>query len=102
MPVSLVTLSGCQTARGHLVPGEGIDGLSRAFLYAGAHSVMGTLWNAEDSSASDFMQKFYTRYLHDHLSAPSALRAAQLALVSGGAYRAPWYWAGFILEGDWR
>jgi CHAT domain-containing protein/tetratricopeptide (TPR) repeat protein len=102
MPVSLVTLSGCQTAGGHLVPGEGIDGLSRAFLYAGAHSVMGTLWNAEDSSASELMQGFYTRYLHDHLSAPSALRAAQLALVSRGPYRAPWYWAGFILEGDWR
>jgi CHAT domain-containing protein/tetratricopeptide (TPR) repeat protein len=102
MPVSLVTLSGCQTARGHLVPGEGIDGLSRAFLYAGAHSVMGTLWNAEDSSASELMQGFYTRYLHDHLSAPSALRAAQQALLSRGAYRAPWYWAGFMLEGDWR
>jgi CHAT domain-containing protein len=102
MPVSLVTLSGCQTAGGRLVPGEGIDGLSRAFLYAGAHSVMGTLWNAEDSGTSELMQGFYTRYLHDHLSAPSALRAAQLTLMSGGAYRAPWYWAGFILEGDWR
>jgi CHAT domain-containing protein len=102
MPVSLVTLSGCQTARGRLVPGEGVDGLSRAFLFAGAHTVMGTLWNAEDASASQLMQGFYGRYLHDHRSSPAALRAAQLAMLSSGAYRAPWYWAGFVLEGDWR
>jgi CHAT domain-containing protein/tetratricopeptide (TPR) repeat protein len=102
MPVSLVALSGCETADGKSIPGEGINGLSRAFLYAGAHSVIGTLWDAEDSSSSELMQSFYKKFLRQHLAAAASLRAAQQRVLSDASHRAPYYWAGFVLEGDWR
>jgi CHAT domain-containing protein/tetratricopeptide (TPR) repeat protein len=102
MPVSLVSLSGCDTAEGKSIPGEGINGLARAFLYAGARSVIGTLWDAEDTSSSEMMQGFYRMFLRQHLAAAASLRAAQLRVLSDGSHQAPYYWAGFILEGDWR
>lgn len=102
LPVSLVTLSGCQTADGKSVPGEGVNGLSRAFLYAGARSVIGTLWNADDNSSNELMQTFYGAFLNRHHSAASALRSAQLAVLSDPEHQAPYYWAGFVLEGDWQ
>ncbi len=101
IPVSLVALSGCQTADGKSIPGEGINGLSRAFLYAGARSVIGTLWDAEDSSSSELMQSFYLEFLKKHLAAGAALRKAQLRILSGANHQPPYYWAGFVLEGDW-
>jgi CHAT domain-containing protein/tetratricopeptide (TPR) repeat protein len=102
MPVSLVALSGCETADGKSIPGEGINGLARAFLYAGAHSVIGTLWDAEDSSSNELMKGFYQAFLTQHLAAAAALRAAQLRVLSDADHRAPYYWAGFVLEGDWE
>lgn len=102
MPVSLVSLSGCETADGKSIPGEGINGLARAFLYAGARSVIGTLWNVDDSSSSELMQDFYRAFLTQHRTAAAALRAAQLHVMSDGDHQDPYYWAGFILEGDWQ
>ncbi|MHB1795678.1 MAG: CHAT domain-containing tetratricopeptide repeat protein [Acidobacteriaceae bacterium] len=102
MPVSLVSLSGCETADGKSIPGEGINGLARAFFYAGADSVIGTLWNAEDSSSNELMQSFYRAFFNQHLAAVSALRQAQLHVLSDASHRAPYYWAGFVLEGNWR
>lgn len=102
IPVSLVTLSGCQTADGKPIPGEGINGLSRAFLYAGARSVIGTLWDAEDSSSSELMQRFYRTFFSKRPAAAAALRDAQLHVLSVADHRAPYYWAGFVLEGDWQ
>ncbi len=100
IPVSLVTLSGCQTADGQSVPGEGINGLSRAFLYAGAHSVIGTLWDSEDTSSSELMKSFYRALIGQHLAPVAALRSAQLQVLSDAEHHAPYYWAGFVLEGD--
>ncbi len=102
VPVSLVALSGCETADGQSIPGEGINGLARAFLYAGAQSVMGTLWAADDSSSSRLMQGFYAAFLKRNLSAAEALRVAQLRTLRDPLYAAPYFWAGFILEGDWE
>lgn len=102
IPVSLVTLSGCETADGKSIPGEGINGLARAFLYAGAHSVIGTLWNVDDSSSNELMRGFYQAFLMQHLAAAASLRAAQLRVLSDADHRAPYYWAGFVLEGNWR
>lgn len=102
MPVSLVALSGCETADGKSIPGEGINGLTRAFLYAGARSVVGTLWDAEDNSSEILMREFYEAYIHSHVSAASALRQAQLKVLSDGSHKAPYYWAAFVLEGDWH
>jgi CHAT domain-containing protein/tetratricopeptide (TPR) repeat protein len=100
--VPLVTLSGCRTAEGKPIPGEGINSLARAFLYSGSRSVVGTLWNADDAGASELMQHFYDGFLNRHLSAPASLRMAQLAVLSDTTHRAPYYWAGFIAEGDWQ
>ncbi len=99
MPVSLVMLSGCSTARGEQVPGEGLIGLARAFLIAGARSVGGSLWSLDDQPTSLLMRGFYSDLLRQHLSAAAALRAAQLALAAKAGYAAPYYWAGFVLEG---
>ncbi|MGC9198939.1 MAG: CHAT domain-containing protein [Acidobacteriaceae bacterium] len=102
IPVSLVALSGCETADGQSIPGEGINGLARAFLYAGAQSVMGTLWAADDRTSSKLMQSFYSAFLKRNLSAAEALRVAQLRTLRDPLYAQPYFWAGFILEGDWE
>ncbi|MGC9293343.1 MAG: CHAT domain-containing tetratricopeptide repeat protein [Acidobacteriaceae bacterium] len=102
MPVSLVTLSGCETADGKSIPGEGINGLARAFLYAGAHSVIGTLWNVEDSSSNELMQVFYRAFFDQRVTSAAALRQAQLHVMADPSHQAPYYWAGFVLEGDWQ
>lgn len=97
----LVTLSACDSALGREVTGEGLAGLTRAFLSAGARSVVATLWRIEDESARDLMVRFYQQ-LRDGKPRAEALAAAQQALASGGRFRHPSYWAGFVLMGDWR
>ncbi|MGH9352673.1 MAG: CHAT domain-containing protein [Terriglobia bacterium] len=99
MPVSLVVLSGCRTATGQEVPGEGIAGISRAFFFAGARRVMGSLWSIEDQETPELMQNFYRDLLVRRLAASASLRAAQLAMIQAGKWGAPYYWAGFTLEG---
>lgn len=99
MPVSLVVLSGCGTAAGQQIPGEGIAGLSRAFFYAGAGRVVGSLWSVEDQQTSALMRNFYYGLLKRNLSAAEALRAAQLQMARTGQWQAPYFWAGFVLQG---
>lgn len=95
LPLSLVTLSACQTS---LTAGSGLTGLTAGFLYAGAASVVASLWNVADLSTSELMIAFY-RNLAD-LDRASALRAAQLALLHSANHAAPYHWAGFILIGS--
>ena len=99
MPVDLVVLSSCDTLSGRAVPGEGLVGLFRAFLLAGAHAVLGTLWRVRDRATARFMRIFYTELLRRHLPPAQALRAAQRAMSRLPRYAAPYYWAGFSLEG---
>ena len=99
MPVDLVVLSSCRTLRGRAVPGEGLVGLFRAFLLAGAHAVLGTLWRVQDRPTARLMRLFYANLLERHWPPGKALRAAQLALLHSKRYGAPYYWAGFSLEG---
>jgi CHAT domain-containing protein len=95
----LVVLSACQTGRGQLVTGEGIVGLTRAFLYAGARSVAVSLWSVSDVSTAQFM-KFFYRHLAARLSAAAALRQAKLDMLrTSTAARHPYYWAAFVLVG---
>jgi CHAT domain-containing protein len=94
----LVVLSACQTARGRLLAGEGVEGLARAFLYAGARSVVASLWDVNDERATRFMESFY-RYLSEGKSKSEALRAAKLDFLSH-ASAAPRDWAAFVLIGD--
>jgi len=99
----LVMLSACETGLGKEKRGEGVMGLTRAFLYAGAPAVGVSLWSVADKSTADLMTEFYKRLLASDTASPStSLREAQLALINGKKYSAPFYWAPFVMVGDWR
>jgi CHAT domain-containing protein len=99
----LVTLSACRTGLGQLLRGEGMIGLTRAFLYAGSESVMVSLWNVNDIATASLMKAFY-KNLKQGLNKDEALRQAKLELIHGRqqAWRHPYYWAAFVLVGDSR
>jgi CHAT domain-containing protein/Tfp pilus assembly protein PilF len=98
LAADLVVLSACDTGLGKNVRGEGILGVSRAFLYAGAASVVVSLWQVADSSTSDLMVRFY-RHLMTGGDKAEALRLSKLELIQEGQYDHPYYWAPFILIG---
>ena len=96
---NLVVLSACQTALGREITGEGLIGLSRAFFYAGARSVVATLWNLNDRFAAEFVERFY-RELNQGHSSEEALRRAKVAYVNHPRYSHPFYWASLVMLGD--
>jgi len=98
LDADLVTLSACQTGLGQFIRGEGIEGLSRPFFYAGASSVLMSLWAVNDQATSQLMERFY-RHLRGSESLMEALRNAKLELISSGTLSHPYYWAGFIISG---
>jgi CHAT domain-containing protein len=96
----LVTLSACDTGVGRLEGEEGITNLVRAFLFAGARSVVASLWTADDPSSLTLMERFY-RHIADGEDKDSAFRHAQMDLIAEfGDQALPFYWAGFIIVGD--
>lgn len=99
----LVTLSACDTALGSEMGGEGILGLTRAFQFAGARSVLASLWSVSDVSTATLMKRFYT-HLRQGKTKDEALRSAQLDLIRSGEVELPhpYHWAGFALYGDWK
>jgi CHAT domain-containing protein len=98
----LVMLSACETGLGKEKRGEGVLGLTRAFMYAGAPTVGVSLWSVADKSTADLMTDFYRRLLSTaNTSSSGALRGAQMSMISGKKYSAPFYWAPFVLVGDW-
>lgn len=103
LDADLVVLSACETGLGRLVSAEGMMGLTRAFLNAGARGVAVSLWNVNDAATSELMQRFYSG-LRRGLRGDAALRAAKLALVRGPrrAWRHPYFWAPFVLTGALR
>jgi CHAT domain-containing protein/Tfp pilus assembly protein PilF len=100
----LVMLSACETGLGKEKRGEGVMGLTRAFMYAGAPTVGVSLWSVADKSTADLMTDFYQRLLSASAGTTTSgsLRGAQLAMISGKKYSAPFYWAPFVLVGDWN
>ncbi len=102
LPADLVVLSACRTAVGPDVRGEGMAGLSHAFLHAGAARVLVSLWNVDDEATAELMSRFYVRILRDHMPPGQALREAQLSMLHDPQWSAPLYWAGFTLQGDWN
>jgi CHAT domain-containing protein len=102
LKANLVVLSACETALGREIRGEGIIGLTRAFMYAGVPRVVSTLWSVDDRATAELMQQFYAGVLREGLTPAAALRAAQLRLAANPRWSAPYYWAGFILQGDWN
>ena len=95
-------LSACETGLGKEKRGEGVVGLSRAFMYAGAPTVGVSLWSIADKSTAQLMTDFYQSLLETRgPSSPSvALRDAQLSMINGKRYSAPFYWAPFVLIGE--
>jgi len=98
----LVVLSACQTALGEEIRGEGLISLTRPFMFAGASRVVASLWQVPDRASAMLMEFFYQGIVKDHLSASAALRRAQLKLRDTPRWSSPYFWAGFVLQGDWR
>lgn len=95
----LVTLSSCQTGGGQLIKGEGIEGLSRAFFYAGTSAALISLWSVNDQATSQFMERFYF-HLRSNRSIMTSLQKAKLEMIASEALSHPYYWAGFVVTGD--
>jgi CHAT domain-containing protein/tetratricopeptide (TPR) repeat protein len=98
----LVVLSACQTALGEEIRGEGLMGLTRGFMYAGAARVLASLWSVDDRATSELMKRFYKHMISGRLSPAEALRQAQIELSRDPRWSPPYYWAGFSLQGEWR
>ena len=98
----LVVLSACSTALGREVYGEGLIGLTRGFMYAGASRVVSSVWNVDDRASSLLMTRFYAAMLTRGLAPAAALREAQLSLLKDARWSNPHYWAAFSLQGDWK
>jgi CHAT domain-containing protein/tetratricopeptide (TPR) repeat protein len=102
LDADLVVLSACRTALGREVYGEGLIGLTRGFMYAGASRVVSSVWNVDDRASAQLMARFYEAMFTRHLSPASALRDAQLSLLRQARWSDPHYWAAFGLQGDWK
>ena len=99
----LVMLSACETGLGREKRGEGVIGLTRAFMYAGAPTVGVSLWSVSDRSTAELMTDFYRRLLVKEGTSPTAaLRDARRQMIAGKKYSAPFFWSPFVLVGDWR
>jgi len=99
MQADLVVLSACQTGLGQLIRGEGIEGLSRAFFYAGASSVLLSLWAVNDQASYQLLERFYV-HLRSANSVTDSLRQAKLEMINSEVLAHPYYWAGFIVSGN--
>jgi CHAT domain-containing protein/Tfp pilus assembly protein PilF len=102
LSADLVVLSACQTGLGTEIRGEGLVGLTRGFMYAGSPRVVATLWEVQDDSTAELMERFYRAMLTEKLPAAAALRRAQVSMWNEERWRSPRQWAGFVFQGEWR
>ncbi len=100
LAADLVVLSGCRTGLGKDIRGEGLVGLTRAFMYAGAARVVVSLWDVSDEATAEFMSRFYRSILRAKMTPAAALRAAQSSMSKDKRWSLPYYWAGFVLQGE--
>ena len=98
----LVVLSACDTAISKIFGGDDLVGLSRGFIYAGAKSILSTLWEVDDMSTSIFINEFYKNWQINKMDKAAAIRKAQIYVKSLPNYNHPFYWASFILIGSWN
>jgi len=98
----LVVLSGCQSGLGEKLSGEGLVGLTQGFLYAGAKSVVVSLWPVEDKTTATLMTNFYHAMFQDKLPPAQALRDAKLKMLQTDPSRVPYYWSAFVIQGEYR
>jgi CHAT domain-containing protein len=103
LSAELVVLSACQTGLGKEIKGEGLIGLARGFMYAGAPRIVASLWKVDDRATSELMKRFYQGMLGPEALRPAgALRQAQLSIWKEKQWREPYYWAAFVLQGEWK
>jgi CHAT domain-containing protein len=102
LPAELIVLSACSTALGKDIKGEGLIGLTRGFMYAGAARVVSSLWQVDDEATAELMGLFYQKMLKENMRPAAALRSAQLEVMNKKRWHVPYYWASFILQGDWN
>jgi CHAT domain-containing protein len=103
LPAELVVLSACQTALGKDVKGEGLVGMTRGFMYAGAARVMASLWAVEDRATGELMKRFYEGMLGERKLRPAdSLHQAQIAMWRKAEWRSPYYWGAFTIQGEWK
>jgi len=102
LPAELVVLSACETGLGKDVKGEGLIGLTRGFMYAGARRVIVSLWNVNDKATASLMERLYAGMLKTHKTPAAALRAAQVEMLQQKQWQSPYYWAAFVLQGEWN
>jgi CHAT domain-containing protein/tetratricopeptide (TPR) repeat protein len=98
----LVVLSACETALGRSVRGDGLIGLAQGFMYAGARSLIASLWQVPDRATAQLMTNFYRHLFVEGLAPGEALRQAQLTIASTRRWRDPYFWGAFVLVGDGR
>jgi CHAT domain-containing protein len=98
----LVVLSGCDTGLGRPVYGEGLVGLSRAFFVAGADRVVSSLWKVPDTATAELMARFYRALLENDASPSEALRIAQSEIREQPRWSNPYFWASFVIHGNWK
>ncbi|MCI0488636.1 MAG: tetratricopeptide repeat protein [Blastocatellia bacterium] len=102
LPAELVVLSACQTGLGKEIRGEGLVGLTRGFMYAGAARVVASLWKVDDAATAELMKRFYAGMLVKKLRPAAALREAQVEMWKQQRWRSAYYWAAFVLQGEWK
>ncbi|GGA17515.1 tetratricopeptide repeat protein [Okeania sp. KiyG1] len=102
MPAELVVLSACKTGIGEEIRGEGLVSLTRGFMYAGAKRVVVSLWSVADNSTSKLMQNYYRKMLEMDKNPVEAMRETQLEMLSSENWKAPYYWAPFVVQGEWK
>lgn len=102
LPAELVVLSACQTGVGKQVRGEGLIALTRGFMHAGAERVVASLWKVDESATAALMAHFYKEMFTNGKRPSAALRDAQLAISQQKQWQSPYFWAGFVLQGEWR
>ena len=102
LPADLIVLSACQTGLGKEIKGEGIVGLTRGFMYAGAARVDVSLWSVNDKATEQLMAIFYEKLLKEGMSPSASLREAQVEMSKSKQWANPYYWAAFVQQGEWK
>jgi CHAT domain-containing protein len=102
LSADLVTLSACETGLGKEIKGEGLVGLTRGFMYAGARRVVASLWKVDDVATAELMGRFYEGMLQEGLRPTRALRLAQMQMRNQKRWNDPYYWAAFAIQGEWK